>query len=209
MRATPKATFWNCKVGLKTMEQDIFLLQTPRLTLRPLTPADAEAFFAYRSLPEVALFQGWEPQTLAEATDFLVKNASVLPFENDAWMQLGVYLASGELIGDVGVHFYFDGKQIELGYTLSPAFQGFGYAREAVKGLLDYFLVSRGMHRAFASVDPENVRSIHLLESLGFRKEAHHISSYLAKDGWHDDAMYAIIAGEWRARSQDAEQYTT
>ena len=183
------------------MEQEVFLLQTPRLTLRLLRLSDAEAFFAYRSLPDVALYQGWEPQSLEEATDFLVKNASAIPFAPDAWMQLGVCLASGELIGDVGVHFYFDGKQIELGYTLSPAFQGFGYAREAVKGLLDCFLVSRKMHRAFASVDPENTRSIRLLESLGFRKEAHHRQSYLARDGWHDDAMYAILADEWRARS--------
>lgn len=190
------------------MEQEVFLLHTPRLTLSLLNPADAEAFFAYRSLPEVALFQGWEPQNLEEATDFLVKNASAIPLVPDAWMQLGVYLASGELIGDVGVHLYFDGKQIELGYTLSPAFQGFGYAREAVNGLLDCFLVARGMHRAFASVDPENARSIRLLESLGFRKEAHHRQSYLAIDGWHDDAVYAILADEWRARSETAEKST-
>lgn len=186
------------------MENEIFKLHTPRLILRPLIPADAEAFFAYRSLPEVALFQGWEPQNLQEAADFLVKNASVVPYESDAWMQLAVCLASGELIGDVGVHFYYDGQQVEFGYTLSPVYQGFGYAREAIKGLLDYFLLSRGMHRAFASVDPENARSIRLLESLGFRKEAHHISSYLAKDGWHDDAAYALLADEWRVHASPA-----
>lgn len=186
------------------MENEIFKLHTPRLILRPLIPADAEAFFSYRSLPEVALFQGWEPQNLQEATDFLVKNASVIPYESDAWMQLAVCLASGVLIGDVGVHFYYDGQQVEFGYTLSPVYQGFGYAREALKGLLDYFLLARGMHRAFASVDPENARSIRLLESLGFRKEAHHISSYLAKDGWHDDAAYALLADEWRAHASSA-----
>lgn len=190
------------------MEQKGFILHTPRLILRPLVPADSVAFFAYRSLPEVALFQGWEPQTLEEARDFLVKNASAVPYESDTWMQLGVYLASGELIGDVGVHFYYDGQQVEFGYTLSPSFQGFGYAREAMKYLLDFFLLARGMHRAFASVDPENARSIRLLESLGFRKEAHHISSYLSNDGWHDDAAYALLAEEWRARSETAEKST-
>ncbi len=183
------------------MEQDIFLLQTPRLTLRLLTPADAEAFFAYRSLPEVALFQGWEPQTLAEATDFLVKNASVLPFENDAWMQL--WRVSCFRGADRGRTASLSTSTESRWNSVIPfpRFSGFGYAREAVKGLLDCFLVSRGMHRAFASADPENARSIRLLESLGFRKDAHHISSYLAKDGWHDDAMYAILADEWRARS--------
>jgi RimJ/RimL family protein N-acetyltransferase len=183
------------------MEQKIFTLHTPRLMLRPLIPADAEVFFAYRSLPEVARYQGWEPMNLEEANEFIVKNTSTPAFTPDTWMQLAVCLPGGELIGDVGVHFYYDGHQVEFGYTLSPAFQGFGYAREAIKSLLDYFLLSRGMHRAFASVDPENVRSIRLLESLGFRKEAHHISSYLAKDGWHDDASYALLAEEWRARS--------
>lgn len=183
------------------MEQEILKLQTPRLILRPLIPADAEAFFAYRSLPEVALYQGWQPMNLEEANEFIVKNTSTPAFTPDTWVQLAVCLASGELIGDVGVHFYYDGQQVEFGYTLSPAFQGFGYAREAIKYLLDFFLLSREMHRAFASVDPDNARSIRLLESLGFRKEAHHISSYLASDGWHDDAAYALLAEEWQRRT--------
>ena len=114
------------------MEQEVLKLQTSRLILRPLIPSDAEAFFAYRSLPEVALYQGWKPMNLEEANEFIVKNTSTPVFTPDTWVQLAVCLQGGDLIGDVGVHFYYDGQQVEFGYTLSPAFQGFGYAREAI-----------------------------------------------------------------------------
>ena len=182
------------------MAQETFDLSTSRLRLRQLILADAGALFAYRSLPEVARYQSWQPMSRDEAETFLRGSEETRLFQSGCWFQIAVCLPSGELIGDVGVHFDPDGAQIELGYTLSPAYQGFGYAREAVSALLDFFLLAHGMHRAFASVDPDNTPSIRLLESLGFRKEAHHLLSFLARGVWHDDAVYAILSSEWRAK---------
>jgi len=46
-------------------------------------------------------------------------------------------MKDGQLIGDIGVRF-LDDSQVELGYTLSPEYQGKGYAAEAVNAVIDY-----------------------------------------------------------------------
>jgi RimJ/RimL family protein N-acetyltransferase len=48
-----------------------FPLTTPRLRLRPFTAAELPALVAYRSDPEIARYQGWEPTfTAADAERF-------------------------------------------------------------------------------------------------------------------------------------------
>jgi len=97
----------------------------------------------------------------------------------------------------MGIHFIEDNYQAEIGYTLSPAFQGKGYAIEAVKAILDYLFSKLKKHRITASVDPDNIKSIRLLENVGFRKEAHFIKSFRMNDQWYDDCIYAILTEEW------------
>lgn len=54
-------------------------ITTDRLTLSPQSASDAEGLFAYRSLPEVSRYQGWEPRSLADAQDFIAGLASNEP----------------------------------------------------------------------------------------------------------------------------------
>lgn len=53
------------------------------------------------------------------------------------------------------------------------------------------------VHRASAMVDARNERSAHLLDSLGFRKEAHHVQSSFYKNEWCDDDVWATLRTEW------------
>src|SRR6266511_4871043 len=48
----------------------------------------------------------------------------------------------------------------EIGFTLAPEHQGHGYATEAVRRLLHYLLIERGKHRASATCDDRNTRSV-------------------------------------------------
>lgn len=178
------------------MDQPISI-ETRRLLLRPLFLADAEEFFAYRSLPEVGLFQSWQPETIEEVQAFLTKSESVAPDTPDSWYQLAICLPDGRLIGDIGIH-TLDHDQLELGYTLSPSFQGMGYATEAVHAIIREAFTVWNTHRIAASVDPDNRASIRLLERLGFRREAHLIKSYWTGDRWADDCIYAMLREEYR-----------
>lgn len=179
---------------MSTFEQ----ISTDRLQIRTLDMQDKEAFFNYRGMPEVYKYQSWKPEKIGEVEEFITANMAVVPDSGDCWLQLAVCLTDGQLIGDIGVHYMEDGYQMELGYTLAPAFQGKGYASEAVRAVIHYLFTGLGKHRITASVDPDNKKSIKLLENLGFRKEAHFIKSYRMNDAWYDDCVYAVLAEEWK-----------
>lgn len=173
-------------------------ITTDRLFIRTLDMKDRDAFFEYRSMPEVYKYQSWRPEDIDDIERFILANIAIIPNTKDSWLQLAVCLKDGQLVGDVGIHFLDDGFQAEIGYTLSHEFQGKGYASEAVRALIDYLFVGLNKHRITGSVDPDNLKSIMLLENLGFRKEAHFIKSYRLNDKWYDDCVYAVLADEWK-----------
>jgi RimJ/RimL family protein N-acetyltransferase len=179
---------------------------TPRLRLDALRPDDAAALFGYRSDPDVSRFQNWRPASVAEAADFIARQAgaSLDASDRDAsnsWFQRAIRLrGDGKLIGDLGVHLPPDAEgSVEFGVSIAPAHQGNGYAREAVRALFGRVLGQLGRHRIQASVDPRNVASMAMLRALGMRQEAHHRESLWLHGEWVDDAVFALLASEWRA----------
>ncbi len=173
-------------------------IETDRLIIRTLKMKDKNEFFQYRSMPEVYQYQGWRPKNIEEIERFINENVSICPNTRNTWLQLAVCLKEGQLIGDIGIHFIEDDYQIEIGYTLSPRYQGNGYAVEAVKAIINYCFTVFKKHRITASVDPDNLKSIKLLQKIGFRKEAHFIKSFRMGDQWYDDCVYAMLAEEWK-----------
>lgn len=173
-------------------------ITTDRLVIRLLLAKDGEAFFRYRSLPDVCRYQSWHPKTLAEVAAFLENNERVALHAIGKWLQLAICLPDDTLIGDIGLHF-LDEDQLEIGYTLAPDAQGRGYATQAVRAIVSEAFAVWGKHRIQASVDPDNVKSIRLLERLGFRKEAHFFASFRANGEWRDDCVYAMLRAEWLA----------
>lgn len=182
------------------MEQQDPTITTPRLRLDRLVPADAPLLFAYRGDEVVARYQGWRPNDEAEAARFIDHQSGLAFRTPDTWAQLAIRdLATGELLGDLGVHFPADtDSAIEFGISLRPDRQGRGYAREAMSAMLDLAFGAWGYRRSVGSVDPRNVASIALLESLGYRREAHHVEAYFFRGEWVDDVIYAMLAREWR-----------
>lgn len=172
------------------------LIKTDRLFIRTLLLKDKDDLFRYRSLPQVYRYQSWRPKQIDEAEEFILKN-SWASIEKKPWLQLAICLNEGFLIGDIGIHFV-DDYQIEIGYTISPEYQGKGYAFEAVRAVIDHAFSEWGKHRISASVDPDNIRSIKLLEKIGFRKEAHFLKSFRVDDKWYDDCVYAMLKEEWK-----------
>jgi len=146
-------------------------LATERLVLRRSHPEDAEAISAYRSDPDVHRHQGWDRTDQAGIRTEIERMARRAPGESGGWVQFSVLeRASGRLVGDVGLSLA-DGEPgvIKVGYTIAPAFQGLGYASEAIGALVAYAFDTLGAEvvRAYASV--ENVPSIRVAEKVGMR----------------------------------------
>jgi RimJ/RimL family protein N-acetyltransferase len=187
-------------------EGDRLELRSPRLVLRRLRPEDAPAIVAYRSLPEVARFQSWESFGLEDATRLVADQLNLTPNTPGTWLQLAVALADTQaMIGDCGIHFLEDARQVELGITLSPAHQGRGLAAEALGSVLEYVFGSLQKHRASAVTDAENHAAARLFRRLGFRQEAHSVENIWFKGAWGSEYVFALLQREWQARHSQAE----
>jgi len=176
------------------------IIRTTRLILDPLRDEDTAAVFAYRSDPETSRYQGWKPADEAEVARFIA-NQRAQPFGTpDSWCQLAIReRASGELLGDFGVHFppTLD-DPIEFGLSLRPDARGLGFACESMEAAINLAFNRWGYRRVVASVDPRNTASVALCRTLGMRQEAHHVESYLFRGEWVDDVVFALLAREWR-----------
>ena len=174
-------------------------LSSARLRLRH---EDASSLSAYRSLPEVARYQYWESFGLNDAEQLIQLQSNAEPNIPGTWFQLAiVHAATNNLIGDCGLHcLKRDPRQVEMGITIAPAYQGHRYADEAVECVLDYVFGTLDTHRVFASVDVLNRPAIGLCRRLGFRQEAHFVDHLWFKGKWSSEFVFAILRREWEGR---------
>jgi RimJ/RimL family protein N-acetyltransferase len=181
-------------------------LHTPRLTVRMMRGSDIALLVDYRNDPAIGTFQDWElPFTDAAARRMIDEQAPLDGPTDGAWVQLAVELAaSGEVVGDVAVQLSGGGVFATLGYTFAAEHHGRGYATEAAGAVIDE-LCARGVHRFVATLDPENVPSMRVLEALGFTVECLARQAADVRGEWVDDLRYAMLASErhaWRTREQ-------
>jgi aminoglycoside 6'-N-acetyltransferase len=171
-----------------------------RLVIRRFQPADAEAFAAYSSDPDVARYQSWDPPcSTVEAREFIDGLRSAIPGTADEWFQFAVALLPGEqLIGDFGLGVTSDGRQAELGFTFARRFHGYGYASESLRGLMRYAFDTLALHRIVAITDERNHSAQRLLERTNFRREGHFIQASWFKGEWSSEYFYACLASEWQ-----------
>lgn len=179
-------------------------LVTPRLLLRRLHADDAEALCRYRSLPEVARYQGWESFDLEDAQRLIEDQREAQPGVPGRWFQVAlVDRVTHTVMGDCGLHCLAEEPlQMEFGITLAPSHQGQGYATEALEGLLQYVFATLGMHRVVAITGDQNLAASSLFRRSGFRQEAHHIEHRWYKGRWDSEFVFALLRREWEARLQ-------
>ncbi|WP_275004416.1 GNAT family N-acetyltransferase [Promicromonospora iranensis] len=175
-------------------------LTTERLELRPVTPADADAFLAWRSRPEVARYMFQPPWTPELAARKLI-DWSGAPFSipGDVLVLAVVDRAGRAVIGEVLLKWAPGTGQAEVGYGFRPEAAGLGYATEAVRAALGLAFDAYGFHRVFARIDEENTPSSRVCERLGMRLEARLVESDIRPDdgAWATELNYAILASEY------------
>jgi len=177
-------------------------LTTERLILRDFTPADLATFAAYRSDENVARYQSWEDYDLTMAQDFFNQQQALTFNTPDTWYQIAIADSNNnQLVGDCVIHFLAGDEQapaiqVEIGFTLATEHQGKGYGVEAIGALVAFIFNDLAVHRITAVTDVLNEGSIHLLEKLAFRREAHHVNNIWFKGGWGSEYVYARLRGD-------------
>ena len=140
-------------------------LKTERLTLRPLVPADAEAYAALRFHPEVVK---WLPASAGDPID--VVRGSIERFAAE-WQQRqyapwGVFLGP-RLIGHGGLNYVPEFAETEVLWALHPDDWGNGYASEMARAALAYGFDTLGLDLIFAITLPDNHASQAVMKRLG------------------------------------------
>lgn len=177
-------------------------IATRRCTLRRFTGQDLAAFAEYRADPSVARFQSWSAYSLDDARQLYATLTGTVFGAPGTWYQIAIAdNRDDSLLGDCALHFLEDEQQVEIGFTLAPAHQRQGLAKEALTALLDYLFDGLGKHRVVAITDAENHPARNVLRSLGFRQEAHFVQNVFFKGRWGDECLFACLAHEWQAKS--------
>jgi len=65
---------------------------------------------------------------------------------------------------------------------------------------LTFLFNSKDIHRVVEIVDTENIASINLLKSTGFRQEGHFIENIFFKGKWGSEFQFAMLKREWNMK---------
>lgn len=174
-------------------------LRTQRLLLRRPEKRDAQAFYEYASGGTVGPMAGWPPHRSQKETkqiiQYYAKQGNVLAI---------TLKEKGQMIGTVGLHKddHRPGTDTwQLGYALSPAYWHQGITAEAAMAVIKYAFEVDLFPILTAYCYPENERSRHLLEHLGFSFEGCLRKGYLLYDGTlHDLDCFSLTFEEYVAR---------
>ena len=147
-------------------------LETPRLRLRDLAPADAAFMLTLLNEPSfVENIGDRDVRTLADARTY-IENGPIASYARHGF---GLYLvelrASAAPIGICGLLRRDTLPDPDLGFAFLPAYWKQGYAFESAAAVRDYARAELGLGRLLAITNPTNAGSIRLLERLGFRFE--------------------------------------
>lgn len=185
------------RLGIAT--EKLHVIRGDGLLLRPFESRDFDAWAALRDKSRDFLTP-WEPtwgsdDLTRSAFRRRVRRNEEEILRDEAYPLLIFREADGALLGGLTFGQVRRGvsQTATLGYWMGEPHAGRGYMGTAVRQACVYAFASLHLHRIEAACLPNNMRSIRLLESAGFRREGL-ARSYLRINGiWHDHVLYARL----------------
>ena len=148
------------------------VLQTGRMTLRRLTPADAPFIRELVNEPSWIRFIGDRGvRTEDDARAYLAKGPIAMYERYGFGLWMCESRESGEALGICGLIKRDTLEDVDIGFAFLPRYWGQGYAHESAAAVLDYGREVLELDRIVAITSPDNTSSIRLLEKLGLRLE--------------------------------------
>jgi len=175
-------------------------LETERLLLRRVTPADVTEVLELRSNPDTMRYI---PRPLLTNTEKALAHIQMIEdkIENNIGINWAITLKGNpKLLGIIG-HYRIqpENHRSEIGYMLLPQYSGQGITTEAIKAVLKYGFEVLNMHSIEAIIDPQNFASERVLQKNGFVKEAHILKNELWEGKFIDTAIYSLLRRNFKA----------
>jgi ribosomal-protein-alanine N-acetyltransferase len=147
----------------------MIILETNRLTLRPLKEDDLENVITLNSDPEVVKYiTGGMPMSREHTQtrfNFYLDHQKKHNFA--IWAVINK--EDSAFIGLCGLQFLEDSPNIEVGYRLAKEFWGKGLATEAARACIIYGFNTLKLKEIVAVIDPENTASHQVIKKIGLK----------------------------------------
>ncbi|WP_156314025.1 GNAT family N-acetyltransferase [Lysinibacillus sp. ZYM-1] len=179
------------------MKNNVPILKTERLLLRPVTTQDIEAMFVYASRDSVARYVTWQAHTSIEDTKAFV-TLILSGYQQGNHLLWGIEYC-GTLIGTIDFVTINDThKFAEIGYVLSEDYWNKGITTEATKKLIDFGFKELNLVRIQARCFEENIGSQKVMEKSGMQFEGLLRKSMFVKEQYQNVKIYAITDDDYR-----------
>ncbi len=170
------------------------VLNTERLTLRPVSLDDAKELFFLRSDESVMKYIDRPRAKTAEDIFLFVEKVNNNLANNDGILWGITIKDDPTLIGSIGFHYLMkENYRAEIGYVMHPSQHGKGIMQEAARAVLDHGFNIMGLHSVEAHINPENAASAKMLERIGFVREAYFKENYFWDGRFLDSVVYSLI----------------
>ena len=180
------------------MPRSLPVLEAPRLRLRQLHEGDVDDLFAIFSDPEVMRYWSHAPFRTLEQAEWYLRDIDA-GRSNGTHFQWGIALREDDRVIGTTTLFALNNKhrRAELGYAVRSSEWRRGYAREALIAVIGHAFGTIGLRRLEADIDPRNIASCRLVETLGFRLEGELRERWQVEGEIQHSAIYGLLAREF------------
>jgi len=149
-------------------------LNTLRLQIRPIALTDDALMLSLVNSPGWLEFIGdRQVHNLSDAQQYIQHIINQPHF----YYYVMEELESGEAVGILSLLYRDSLYAPNFGFALLPAYEKRGYAYEASRAFLDAFVLEQPLTPLYAITLPHNIKSIQLLDKLGFRYVDNEVSA--------------------------------
>jgi [ribosomal protein S5]-alanine N-acetyltransferase len=181
-----------------------FFLETPRLLLREVSPADLDFVAAMLADPEVMRFYPKCYSREESATWIERQMRRYARHSHGLWLVLEK--STGQPVGQVGLLIQqVDGvEEKEVAYLIHRPFWRQGFATEAALASRDYAFAVLDRQRVLALIHPENVPSQRVALKLGLEPGSHTV-----QHGGFEHIVFSISRTRWEQYDLRRRIYAT
>ncbi len=173
-------------------------LHTERLLLRPFTDADAEDLFALQSDAHVLRYWDSPPWRDRSEIGRFMEGCRRMAREGSGARVVIERRADEGFLGWCTLTGWNPGfRSASLGYCLTEAAWGHGYATEAARAVLGWAFERLDLNRVQSEADTRNVASARVLEKLGFVHEGTLREDCIVDGDVSDSWVYGLLRRDW------------
>lgn len=174
------------------------VLETKRLQIRPLRPADANDLKEWLNNPSLYQYWGKRPGK-SDLNPELLFQKKEKPTKSFHWGI--VHKQDHKVIGELWIYLIENNRMAKTAFRLSPAYQGNRLMTEALRRVVSFCFEETELQRLWSEVHVLNAASYRTLEAAGFKREG------LIREGkmvntYCDYYLYGMIRGDYSGISR-------